>query len=130
MKLKQLSEVELELLSLQDLAELILEENKTTLSTADIFKHICELKGLSEDVYNNKIGDFYTSLMTDKRFIMLEDATWDLKKKHVAPTIEEDEDEESVEQKLEIEDDDIDTGLDDDSDLSDLSIVEEEDLNE
>ena len=71
MKLKQLSEVELELLSLQDLAELILEENKTTLSTADIFKHICELKGLSEDVYNNKIGDFYTSLMTDKRFIML-----------------------------------------------------------
>ena len=40
MKLKQLSEVELELLSLQDLAELILEENKTTLSTADIFKHI------------------------------------------------------------------------------------------
>ena len=141
MKLKQLSEVELELLSLQDLAELILEENKTTLSTA----HICELKGLSEDVYNNKIGDFYNSLMTDKRFIMLEDATWDLKKKHVAPTIEEDEDEEdieeteepeeiedeeSVEQKLEIEDDDIDTGLDDDSDLSDLSIVEEEDLNE
>ena len=145
MKLKQLSEVELELLSLQDLAELILEENKTTLSTADIFKRICELQGLSEDVYTNKIGDFYTSLMTDKRFIMLEDATWDLKKKHVAPTIEEDEDEEdieeteepeeiddeeSVEQKLEIEDDDIDTGLDDDSDLSDLSIVEEEDLDE
>ena len=98
MKLKQLSEVELELLSLQDLAELILEENKTTLSTADIFKHICELKGLSEDVYNNKIGDFYTSLMTDKRFIMLEDGTWDLRSRHTSDKVikvvdsEEDED--------------------------------------
>lgn len=148
MKVKQLSEVELELLSLQDLAELIIEENKKTLSTADIFKKICELKGLSDEVYSSKIGDFYTSLMTDKRFIMLEDATWDLKKKHVAPTISLDEDEideseeteideddeildeESVEQKLEIEDDEIDTGMDDESDLADLSIVEEEELED
>lgn len=150
MKLKQLSEVELELLSHTDLAELILEENKTTMSTAEVFKKICELLKYSEDEYTNKIGDFYTSMTTDKRFIMLDDATWDLKKKHIVPLVldeeeeieeteededefilEEDEDEESVEDKLNnMDDDSIDTGIDDDNDLSDLTIVDEEDLED
>ena len=150
MKLKQLSEVELELLSHTDMAELILEENKNTMSTADVFKKICELLKYSEEEYTNKIGDFYTSMTTDKRFIMLDDATWDLKKKHIVPLVldeeeeieeteeeedefilEEEEDEESVEDKLNnMDDDSIDTGIDDDNDLSDLTIVDEEDLED
>ena len=149
MKLKQLSEVELELLSHTDMAEMILEDSKKTLTTADIFKTICEVLNYSEAQYTNKIGDFYTSMTTDKRFLMLEDATWDLKKRHVAPVIldeeeddieelEETEDEimdeeelESVEDKLNnMDDDTIDTGYDDDSDLSDLTIVDEEDLDD
>ena len=147
MKLKQLSEVELELLSHTDLAEMILEESKKTMSTAEIFKSICETLNYSESQYTNKIGDFYTSMTTDKRFFMLEDATWDLKKRHIVPLIlDEEEDSEEVEDEEEIieeeelesvedklnnmDDDSIDTGIDDDNDLSDLTIVDEEDLED
>lgn len=147
MKLKQLSEVELELLSHTDLAEMILEESKKTMSTAEIFKSICEVLSYTDAQYTNKIGDFYTSMTTDKRFFMLEDATWDLKKRHIVPLIldeeedteeveedeeiVEDEELESVEDKLNnMDDDSIDTGIDDDSDLSDLTIVDEEDLED
>ena len=149
MKLKQLSEVELELLSHTDMAELILEETEKNLTTAEIFKTICEVLNYTEAQYTNKIGDFYTSMTTDKRFLMLEDATWDLKKRHVAPVILDDEEEddieeleenedeiideedESVEDKLNnLDDDSIDTGFDDDTDLSDLTIVDEEDLED
>ena len=147
MKLKQLSEVEVELLSHTDLAEMILEESKKTMSTAEIFKSICETLNYSESQYTNKIGDFYTSMTTDKRFFMLEDATWDLKKRHIVPLIlDEEEDSEEVEDEEEIiedeelesvedklnnmDDDSIDTGIDDDNDLSDLTIVDEEDLED
>ena len=147
MKLKQLSEVELELLSHTDLAELILEDSKKTMSTAEIFKSICETLGYTDAQYTNKIGDFYTSMTTDKRFFMLEDATWDLKKRHIVPLIlDEEEDSEEIEEDEEIledeelesvedklnnmDDDSIDTGIDDDSDLSDLTIVDEEDLED
>ena len=145
MKLKEMTQVELELLSYTDLTEMILEENNKTMSTPEIFKMICGLLNYSEEQYINKIGDFYTSLTTDKRFVLLEDAKWDLKKKHIIPLIvddeedeeeiveidEEDDEMESVEEKLEVEDDEsLDSMMDDDTDISELSIVDEEDLED
>ena len=82
MKLKNMKKEELEVLSYTDLTEMILKENKKSMNTASIFKTICELLELSEEDYTNKIGDYYTSLTTDKRFILLENAEWDLKDKH------------------------------------------------
>ena len=146
MKLKDKSKEELEVLSYTDLTELILKENKKPMSTKDIFTAICEMLELSDEEFTNKIGDFYTSLTTDKRFILLENAMWDLKDKHKVEIVldeddedeeyadeeEQEEDEEDIEdtdESVEITDDEVD--LDDDDDMDDLTIIdgdEEEDI--
>ena len=82
MKLKEMSKEELEVLSYTDLTEIILKENKKAMNTPSIFKKICDLLELTEEDYANQIGDYYTSLTTDKRFILLDTAEWDLKDKH------------------------------------------------
>ena len=146
MKLKDKSKEELEVLSYTDLTELILKESKKPMSTKDIFTTICELLELSDEEFTNKIGDFYTSLTTDKRFILLDNAMWDLRDKHKVEIVlddEEDEDEEYSDEEeideddedelsdesIEITDDEVD--LDDEDDMEDLTIVdgdEEEDI--
>ena len=146
MKLKDKSKEELEVLSYTDLTELILKENKKPMSTKDIFATICELLELTDEEFTSKIGDFYTSLTTDKRFILLENAMWDLKDKHKVEIVldeddeedeyseeEEEEDEEEIEdndESVEITDDEVDLD-DEDDDMEDLTIVdgdEEEDI--
>lgn len=144
MKLKDMKKEELEVLSYTDLTEMILKENKKSMNTLNIFKHICELLSLSEEEYTNAIGDYYTSLTTDKRFILLDNAEWDLKDKHkVEINLSEDEDEdeiyeedtqdssidEDMSESIEITDDEIDLS-DEDDDLDDLTIVSEEELEE
>ena len=144
MKLKDMKKEELEVLSYTDLTEMILKENKKPMNTPSVFKKICELLDLSEEEYSEKIGDYYTSLTTDKRFILLDSAEWDLKDKHKVEIIldEDDEDEvfdeeemeedeeleEDMDESVEITDDEVD--LDDSDDLEDLSIVDDEDLEE
>ena len=56
-----------------------------------------EMNGTEE--YSEKIGDFYTSLTTDKRFILLDTAEWDLKDKHKVEIILDEDDEEEFEPK-------------------------------
>ena len=143
MSLKEMSQDELELLTYTDLAEMILLENKKSMNTPGIFKEICNLLGLSDSDYTSKIGDFYTSLTTDKRFLLLEGAEWDLKDRHVIDiVVEDDEDDESEmeDEEEEIEEDetseedveenydDEDTLDDDDDDLDDLVVMTEEEL--
>lgn len=148
MKLKNMKKEELEVLSYTDLTEMILKENKKTMNTASIFKIICDLLELSDEDYSNGIGDYYTSLTTDKRFILLDNAEWDLRDKHkVDFVLEEDDDEysleyeddandeeeldeteENEEESLEITDDEVD--LDDDDDMDDLTIVTDQELEE
>lgn len=141
MKIK-LKKEELEVLTYTDIAEIILQDSKKPLKTIDIFKNICDLLELSEEEYKNKIGDFYTSLTTDKRFISLENALWDLRDRHAVNInfdVDEDEDveeesETNDEIEEEIEDDTIDDvdEIDDDidDDMEDLSIVTEDDMEE
>lgn len=147
MKLKDKSKEELEVLSYTDLTELILKENKKPMSTKDIFTTICELLELSDEEFTNKIGDFYTSLTTDKRFILLDNTMWDLRDKHKVEIVLDDEDEDDEEYSEEDEEEDIDSeeedtdesveitddevDLDDDDDMDDLTIIdgdEEEDI--
>lgn len=146
MKLNKIPKAELELLSYTEIAKMYLEENKTTKNTADLFKEVCNLLELSDEEYVDKIADFFESLTTSKEFILLEDGTWDLKSNHkVKVVIEDIEDESGEEDQEESEDEeekseeegdidliDDDNFLDDDSDddLSDLTIVEDEELEE
>ena len=146
MKLKKMTKEELEQYSYEELTKIILEEEKKPLNTPTIFKKICDLLDLSEEQYADKIGDYYTSLTTDKNFVLLEDGTWDLRDHHPADIILEDdledeedeeeitptEDDEIVEDNLEddslddIDDDDIEEAIEDD----DLSIINEEELED
>lgn len=144
MKIKDMKKEDLEVLSYTDLTEMILKENKKSMNTASIFREICSLLELDDSEYSNKIGDYYTSLTTDKRFILLDNAEWDLRDKHkINIVIDEDEDEDeefedededsleddnSEDESVEITDDEVD--IDDEDDLDDLSIIGEEEIDE
>ena len=146
MKLKNMSKEELETMSYTDITYMILKENKT-MNTAELFKNICKLLELSEEEYEESIGEYYTSLTIDKRFHMLENGEWDLTENHkVELQIDDDEEIESEEETEETEEeteeqeenidsidslDSLDDELDDvDDDTLDLSIVSEEELEE
>jgi DNA-directed RNA polymerase delta subunit len=145
MKIEKIPKEELELLSYTEIAKLYLEETKKTMNTADLFKEICRLLKLSETEYVNKIADFFQSLTTSKEFILLEDGNWDLKNNYSIKIemdkIYDDNSQEEIEEEDEnskIEEiDDLDSLdksniLDDNSndDLSDLTIIDEDDLEE
>lgn len=141
MKLKDKSPEELELMSYTDLTYMILKEENKTMNTAVIFRKICELLGLTEEDFSEKIGDYYTSLTIDKRFVMLENGEWDVRDNHAIEISLDDEDEDSEEEsEEEIEDEeeteeDIDTVIDDDDlddsddDLEDLAVLDEDELD-
>ena len=142
MNLKKLSKEEIEQMSYTDLTYLLLKDNKKSMNTADLFKKICDLLGLSDEDFSVKIGDYYTSLTIDKRFYMLENSEWDLTENHkVLLSIDDDEDDEEVESEdeddvVDTEEDDMESidGVDDiddvDDDTMDLSIVSDDDLDE
>ncbi len=144
MSLSKMKKEDLELLTYTDLTELILKEKKGAMNTAAIFKEISRLLKMSDDEYTSKIGDFYTSLTTDKRFIFLDDtAEWDLRNRQKAQVMsidDEDEDTEEVETEeeeseeeeenldaMESDEDDLD---DDEDDIGDLAILTEDELEE
>ena len=112
MSLKKMTKEDLELLSNKDITDLILSESKKSINTADLFKKIIELLELPSSTFENKIGDYYTSLATDKRFILLEDGTWDLRSRHTSDKVvkitdDEDEDEEEQNEEQEEQDEDL-----------------------
>ena len=137
MYLKDMSKEELELLSYTDLTNLILTENKTSMNTPTIFKKICDLLGYTEEEYMDKIGDYYTSLTIDKRFVLLDNHEWDLREKHAVELViddEEDEDESSLEEEIDEEVDEneeeeisSEDELDTDDDLDDLTVISDDD---
>lgn len=141
MNLKNMTKEDLELLSYKDITNLILEE-KGEQNTANLFKKIIKLLELPESTFDKKVGDYYTSLTTDKRFILLEDGKWDLRSRHtsdkIIKVVDEDDDDEIEEIKeeddenltdsfdsIENDEDDID---DSDDDLKDLVVLDEDEL--
>ena len=142
MNLSKMTKEELETLSYADLTEMILKEEKNSLNTPSIFKEICKLLELSDDEYASQIGDFYTSLTTDKRFILLDNACWDLRDRHKIEIVLDDEeeadeafeDEDNEEDDNETEEDDIDAiddeSIEQDDDLDDLTILDEDEIEE
>jgi DNA-directed RNA polymerase delta subunit len=145
MELANLTLDELELMSYSDITYLLLKENKQSMDTPSLFKKICELLDYSESTYSDKIGDFYTSLTTDKRFIQLPNNEWDLRDNHSIDIVLDDEEDEDIdaeeleeeEMEEETEEEDTDTLYDDESDITDgdddiddLSIIDEDSLEE
>lgn len=130
-------------LSYKDITNVILEKSKKGLNTLDLFTKIVELLELPKSTIDTKIADYYTSLTTDKRFLLV-DGLWDLRSRHTSDKVlvvndddvEEEEEFEDVEEVVDEEDisyeDDIDddTSYDDDDDgLSDLVVLDEDDMD-
>ena len=143
MKVDKMKKEDLELLSNKDITNLILEESKKPINTKNLFEKIIKLLELPESTLQNKIGDYYTSLATDKRFILLEDGCWDLKSRYTSDKIikssEEDDEDEEYEEEMEEEiedeseednysDNDDSFGDDTDDDYKDLLVMDEDEL--
>ena len=146
--MKKIKKEDIENLSYKDITFMILDKEKKGINTLDLFTKIVTTLELPSSTIENKIGDYYTSLATDKRFILV-DGVWDLRKRHTSDKVivDELEDEDLEDEEEEIKDDDEmmledeyddeytdDTSLEDDfdsddeDDLSDLVVLDEEDL--
>lgn len=134
---------ELELMSYTDMTYALLKEEKKPLNTAAIFKKICALLEYSDDDFAAKIGDYYTSLTLDKRFVLLDSNEWDIRDNHSIQIELEDDDEEEEEATEEVEEieeeeeenddtiyDDENDITDDDDEIDDLSILTEDEMDE
>lgn len=135
---------ELELMSYTDIAYEIIKEDKKKYDTKKLFKEVCKLLELDEDTFVEQIGDFFTALTTDGRFIFIDSKSWDLKENHKVKVVVDEGDEEDIEidevsddenseENEDVEDDYSDEAVDDskedEEDLGDLTIVDEEDIN-
>ena len=146
MNVRQMPLEELELLSYTDIAYELLKLDKKAKTTPVLFGEVCKLLEISEDNMMEMIGDFYTTLTTDKRFLLLDSAEWDLKEFHAVKTIVDDiEEEDSSEEETEDEEettsetedeavasdiDDFDDADETMDDLEDLVVVIEDELEE
>ena len=144
MGIDKMKKEELELLSYKDITSMILEE-KGAMNTLKLFEKIVSLLDLPKSTVDKKISEYYTSLSTDKNFLLLEDGKWDLRKRHTSDKVlvaqdqdEEDEEEQEEEEKIEMSEDeeDFDSQISDeddfddgDDDLKDLVVLDEEDLD-
>ena len=147
MSIRKKEKLDLELMSYTDIAYEILKEDKKQYNTPNLFREVCNLLELSEEEFEAKIGDFFTALSTDKRFILIDSVNWDLKENHIVKVVvdddsesdeetdeSEEENEEEVETEEEMDEDDyiedaIDD-IDDDDDIDDLTIIDDEDIEE
>lgn len=144
MKLENISKSELESMNYDDIAFIILSEEKKQMKLNVLFKKICDALEYDDSVYEAQITDFFEIMSTDKRFTMLEDGSWDLRINHTQEIIldEDVEDDEEVEDEdllddLEDEEDEEDIFYDDtneddqgEDDLKDLVILDDEETNE
>lgn len=101
-----ISKEELEQMSYDDVAYVILKTNKKKMKIQDLFKWVIKTMELPEADFETHIVDFFELLSTDKRFLMLQKGFWDLKENHKANVIIDDEEEieeDIKDEELEIE---------------------------
>ncbi len=132
----KLTDEEKETLSYDDVAYLILSKENKKIKIQDLFKKVIKALDLDENIFEDEIGMFFELIITDKRFIMLDNGYCDLKINHSAKVIVEEDDEEfEVVMDDEVYDDEEeadnydDEATDDeaDDDLQDLVIVDSAD---
>ena len=144
MKLREIPKDELELMSYDDIALIILQESGKKMKLEDIFKKIGEVLELSESAYEDQLMEFFENMSINKKFVMLDNGYWDLQSRHkmhmVVEDMEEDEEiiddspediessetDDNSEEDIFYDKDDENDDVDDD-DLADLMIVDDND---
>ena len=128
MKLSEIPKDELELMGYDDIALLVLQESGKKMKLNDIFKKVCNLLELPDNILEEHLVDFFELMSTNKKFIMLENGYWDLQTRHkLDVVIEEDDEEEEIsdEEEIEEENEEEDIFYDNEDETED---VEEDDL--
>lgn len=141
--MKELKHDDIKDLSYKDIAYLILERSNKGKNTLELFTEIINLLELPNNYIDLKIADFYTTMTTDKRFLLV-DGLWDLRTRHTSDKLlkvtDEEEDEEEIseetEEDLEDETDSYEDDIDDDNSfddnddgLSDLVVIDEDEMD-
>ncbi len=135
MGLKKLNEQQVQKMSMMELANKILIEQKVELNFIDLFNQVAEIKQFTEAQKDDFLARFYTDLNVDGRFTTIGSNKWGLKRWYPVDQTSEkllaevrkrekedvDEYEESYDEDLEI---DIDE--EDDDELTDEEIVYDE----
>ena len=68
--------------SLLDLAYEYVESSKGSVTFKALWKAVCKAKGYDEATANQKVSQFYTTLLLDGRFVTLGENKWDLRSRH------------------------------------------------
>jgi len=133
MDFKKMKFEELETLSYTDIAYYLIKNNKKTRTTGELFKEVASLLKMDDEERLELVGDFFTSLTIDRRFILLSDKKWDLKENHnIVVNLDDEEDDMDEDLHLTIDDENIKTeeeyDLDEDGveDISEDADEEEE----
>ena len=68
--------------SLLDLAYDYVKESKGSVTFKSLWKAVSKAKGYDELTANEKVSQFYTTLLLDGRFVTLGENKWDLRSRH------------------------------------------------
>ena len=69
--------------SLIEYAYEFVSKHKESINFKEIWEYVKKEAGLSEEQANAKVGQFFTNMMLDGRFITLGENEWDLRERHV-----------------------------------------------
>lgn len=149
MNLKDISKEELETMSYDEIAYLVLEQYGKKMKLLDLFKKVCKALDLPEETVEDRITDFFELLSINKKFVLLKNGYWDLATNHVQDMVVEDEEDDTVSEELNEDEDDTtldneededsddifyDSSMDDDEededDLKDFVVIDEDEQNQ
>ena len=120
MNLKDISKEELETMSYDEIAYLVLEQNGKKMKLLDLFKKVCKVLDLPEETVEDRIADFFELLSINKKFVLLKNGYWDLATNHVQDIVVEDEEDDTVSEELNEDEDDTTLDNEDDEDSDDI----------
>lgn len=126
-------------MSLMEVAESTLKQNKQPMSFLELFQAVCAIKQISEDAKNEIISQVYADFITSAKFVYVGDDLWDLKSRQSIDLWDKDgafyqefpdfeEEVEEVEEEEEEFEDDLDVDEEDEEELEEEE--EEEDIYE
>ena len=149
MNLKDISKEELETMSYDEIAYLVLEQYGKKMKLLDLFKRVCKVLDLPEETVEDRITDFFELLSINKKFVLLKNGYWDLATNHVQDMVVEDEEDDTVSEELNEDEDDttldneededsddifydssMDDDEDDEDDLKDFVVIDEDEQNQ
>ncbi len=142
MNFKDISKEELETMSYDEIAYLVLEKKGKKMKLLDLFQNVCKILNLPESMVEERIADFFELLSINKKFVLLENGFWDLAINHLQDIVVEDEEDTVSEELLEEDDNensneyqdeedifydnDLDDSDEDEDDLKDLVVIDED----